>query len=81
MKSNVNSIIEITHQVQKALNTNACINKKYIENAKPKTTSQKIGVKEIVPAAKRRVKIRIAIYIPSPAKALGMPNVLLNLLY
>jgi len=74
-------MIEITHQVQKALRTNAWINKKYIENAKPNTIIQKIGVKEIVPTAKRIVRIKIARYIPSPAKGFGIPRVLLYLLY
>lgn len=81
MKSSVNSTIEITHQVQKALNTNAWIDKKYIENAKPKTINQKIGVKGMEPAMKSRVRTKIAVYIPSPANPLGIPSVLLYLLY
>ncbi len=57
------------------------MDKKYIENANPKTTSQKIGVKDIEPEINKRVRTSIATYIPNPANALGIPRVLLYLLY
>ncbi|MEK7652271.1 MAG: hypothetical protein AAB351_03705 [Patescibacteria group bacterium] len=57
------------------------MDKKYIENTNPKTISQKIGVKEIEPPINNRVRTSIAIYIARPANPLGMPNVLLYLLY
>ncbi|MEK7075777.1 MAG: hypothetical protein AAB948_03225 [Patescibacteria group bacterium] len=57
------------------------MNKKYIENTNPKTTSQKIGVKDIEPPINNRVRTKIAVYIARPANPLGTPNVLLYLLY
>jgi hypothetical protein len=57
------------------------MNKKYIENANPKTTNQKIGVKDMEPEINKRVRTSIATYIPNPAKGFGIPKVLLYLLY
>ena len=77
----VKLIAETTHQVQKALNIKAWTKVKYIEKAKPKATIPLTQSKSTEPWLERYVKTRMAVYIAKPAKELGIPKVLLCLLY